>query len=195
MNSKKAAIEMSIGTIVIIVLAMTMLIMGVVLIKNIFFSTSESVKIVDRGVKNEINKLFSTDSERKVILFPDSGIIKLKQGSSGEGFAISIRNIESTGSGVFSYDITMADDSADLRANCGLSTVPIDTWAKITAGKSLSARNGLNIAAGNSMENPIHVRFTISSVAPTCLFRVKVQVNKDGAAYDSGLMDVQIEPK
>ena len=35
-GNKKAAIEMSIGTIVTIVLAMSMLILGMVLVKNIF---------------------------------------------------------------------------------------------------------------------------------------------------------------
>ena len=36
MRKKKAAIELSVGTIVVIVLAMSMLILGLVLIRNIF---------------------------------------------------------------------------------------------------------------------------------------------------------------
>ena len=39
-TEKKGAIELSIGTVVIIVLAMTMLVLGIVLVRNIFKTNS-----------------------------------------------------------------------------------------------------------------------------------------------------------
>ena len=49
---KKGAIELSIGTIVIIVLAMSMLILGIILIKNIFSGSTNAVDDINKGVIN-----------------------------------------------------------------------------------------------------------------------------------------------
>ena len=57
-KNKKAAIELSIGTVVIIVLAMSMLILGLVLIRNIFTGATESVDQINDNVRSEIIKLF-----------------------------------------------------------------------------------------------------------------------------------------
>jgi len=61
------AIELSIGTVVIIVLAMSMLILGIVLIRNIFGSATTAITEIDQGVKNEINKLFSENEEKTLV--------------------------------------------------------------------------------------------------------------------------------
>ena len=65
MKNKKAAIELSIGTVVIIVLAMTMLIMGVVLVRNIFSGATSSVDTLNDKVKGEITSLFSEETRRQ----------------------------------------------------------------------------------------------------------------------------------
>ncbi|MDP1695335.1 MAG: hypothetical protein Q8L29_00275 [archaeon] len=186
--NKKAAIELSIGTIVVIVLAMSMLILGLVLVKTIFTGATESVTAIDSGVKNEISKLFNENADKRLVLYPDSKIIKLKQGSSGEGFALAIKNIEQgSGSSSFGYNINYDSQTN----NCG-SGSPLTSWAKIDVGQSLS---GIPLANGNSMADPVHVRFTIGNTAPICTFRLTVSVTKDGAAYEVGFMDVQIISK
>ena len=198
-NQKKAAIELSISTVVIIVLAMTMLILGLVLVRSIFTGATDSVKSIDRGVKNEINKLFSEDNTKILVLIPDSKLIRLKQGSFGEGFAISIRNTGS-GSGVekFGYKVSLAD--SDLQTKCGTSNNPIEgpaAWAKIDAGRELNALNGISLNRGNAMDDPVHVRFTVSDTSPICLFRLKVEITKDTQAniIETKFMDVEITPK
>ena len=55
---KKGAIEMSIGTIVIIVIAITMLIFGIVFVRSIMCSAISLTGDVNDNVKGEINKLF-----------------------------------------------------------------------------------------------------------------------------------------
>ena len=80
-ENKKGAIELSIGTIVIIVLAMSMLILGLVLVRTIFTGAIDAVKSIDDGVKKEIGVLFSENNERRVVLYPDAGLTRLKQGS------------------------------------------------------------------------------------------------------------------
>ena len=53
-ENKKAAMEMSVGTIVTIVLLMSVLVLGLVLITNIFSGATSSVKTIDDKVKSEI---------------------------------------------------------------------------------------------------------------------------------------------
>jgi len=58
MVNKKAAIELSIGTIVIIVLAMSMLILGMVLVRSIMCGAIGLTGDVNTKVRGEINKMF-----------------------------------------------------------------------------------------------------------------------------------------
>jgi hypothetical protein len=60
-EDKKAAIELSVGTIVIIVIAVTMLILGIVFVRSIMCSGIQITENLDEGVKNEINDLFGAD--------------------------------------------------------------------------------------------------------------------------------------
>jgi hypothetical protein len=55
---KRGAIELSISTIVIIVLAMSMLILGMVLVRSIMCSAIGLTGEIDNKVRGEINKLF-----------------------------------------------------------------------------------------------------------------------------------------
>ena len=88
---KKGAIEMSIGTIVIIVLAMSMLILGMILVKNIFSGASENVLQMNDKVKDQINKLFVED-KRTVVYLPNQ-IAKIQQNEDW-GVAFGIKNLE-----------------------------------------------------------------------------------------------------
>ena len=60
MQKKKGAMELSISTIVIIVLAMSMLIFGMILLKNIFGGAKDVVDMTNEQVKNQIAILFGT---------------------------------------------------------------------------------------------------------------------------------------
>ena len=57
-KQKKAAMEMSVGTIVTIVLLMSVLILGIFLIKNIFSSAKNAIDLTDEQLNAEINELF-----------------------------------------------------------------------------------------------------------------------------------------
>lgn len=58
MKNKKAAIELSIGTIVIIVISLTMLILGIVLVRSIMCGAIGLTGDLNSRVKGEVNKLF-----------------------------------------------------------------------------------------------------------------------------------------
>jgi hypothetical protein len=60
-RKKKAALEMSIGTIVIMVIAVTMLILGIVFVRSIMCAGIVMSEEISRGMKDEIRDLFSGD--------------------------------------------------------------------------------------------------------------------------------------
>ena len=57
-KNKKGAIELSVGTIIIIVLGVTMLILGMVLVRNIMCNTIALTTEVNSKVTDELNRYF-----------------------------------------------------------------------------------------------------------------------------------------
>ncbi len=86
-KSKKAAIELSIGTVVIIVLAMTMLILGLALIRNIFSGAQDSVNIINDKVMAQIIDLFAEEGSDIVVKLGADKTAKIKEGSDPFGVA------------------------------------------------------------------------------------------------------------
>lgn len=185
-QNKKAAMEMSVGTIVTIVLLMTVLILGLVLVRSIFKSSIENIDSVDQAVKNEINKLFSEDNSRKIIIYPSSRLVTIQKGNERElGFAISIRNVD-TKEGKFTYVVSVNDP--DIRTKCSITDSEAEAW--ITAGREGS----ITLPPGTSMDDPEFVRFMIPDNAPPCTVRFGVNVKKDGVQYSSTLnVDVKVK--
>ncbi len=89
------AIELSVGTIVIIVLGMTMLILGLVLVKQIFSVATKSVDSIDGQVKDEINKQLGSQ-EGYIIIYTGEGkdVARVKAGSGDFGVAIAARTLD-----------------------------------------------------------------------------------------------------
>ncbi len=181
-NSKRAAMEMSVGTIVTIVLLMTVLILGLVLVRTIFRGAIENISGIDQAVKNEINKLFAEDTSRKVIVYPSTRRIIIKKGDDNLGFGFSIRNIQET-EDTFSYDISAVE------ASCNIDLSTADGF--ISLGKS---RTGIRLPAGSFMEDPIFVRFGIPETAPPCQIRYSIEVSSSAGLYGTPV-DVDIEIK
>lgn len=91
-RDKKAAMEMTVGTIVTIVLLMSALVLGLVLTKTIFSNTTDSVNSIDEQMKTEINDLFEQDSSKSIIVgLGGESTAKVKQGTESFGipFAFS----------------------------------------------------------------------------------------------------------
>lgn len=179
---KKAAMEMSVGTIVTIVLLMTVLILGLVLVRTIFRGSIENIEGIDQAVKNEINKLFSEDTSRQVVVYPTSRYVIIKKGQDNLGFGFSIRN---TGDreDTFSYEVSAEDTS------CGMSLTAADSL--ITLGKS---RDEIRLSAGTFMDNPIFVRFRIPDTTPPCQIRYSINI-ENSAGEPHATIDVDLEIK
>lgn len=180
MSGKSGAIELSIGTIVIIVLAMSMLILGLVLVKNIFSGSSENILQMNDKVKDQINKLFVED-KRTVVYLPNQ-IAKIGQNEDW-GIAFGIKNLErgTAEVGSFSYDVTVSDP--DVRQKCGIGENDVEKW--IITGRA----DQMNIAPGQNYYGII--RFLIPENAPLCTVRFHIDVKKDGVVYATDFFDVE----
>jgi len=181
MRGKLGAIEMSVGTIVIIVLSMSMLILGMILIKNIFSGSSENVLQMNDKVKGEINKLFVED-KRTIVYLPNQ-IAKIKQNEDW-GIAFGVKNLQrgTAEAGRFHYEVTVSDP--DVRTKCGVGERDIESW--IRTGRV----DDMVIAPGQSYFGI--VRFLIPEGAPLCTVRLHLDVTKDNVAYATDFFDVEV---
>ncbi len=118
MVNKKAAVELSIGTIVIIVLAMTMLILGLVLVRNIFTGATDSVDELNDKIRNEITQLFTDEENDIVIRLGSEQTARIKQGTENFGIPIGARTPDGSTAGSRSrlqYKLTLDEATSN---NC-----------------------------------------------------------------------------
>lgn len=114
--NKRGALELSIGTIVVIVIGMSMLVLGLVLVKTIFSGSIKSVDTLNDGVLNEITTLFDDTAGNILIKLGSTNIAKIKP---GEGFKVAIGAQHPDGELITStnlkYGITLSSEVGD---NC-----------------------------------------------------------------------------
>lgn len=181
MKNKRAAMEMSMGTIVTIVLLMTVLVLGLVLVRSIFRSGTSSIDQIDQATQNEINKLFAEEGKRLVI-YPTSREISIKKKDSG-GFGFSVKNLDPVEES-FSYEVSAYEIGSGCQMNLNSANNLI-----ILGGSG----TGINLASGSAMENAILVKFEIPETAPLCSIRYKLEVKAGTDAYATDYVDLTIK--
>ncbi len=178
---KKGAVELSIGTIVIIVLSMSMLILGLVLVKNIFSGAMDITDMTNSQLKEQVSKLFGED--KKLVVYPDTRHITVKSGTA-MGFGIGIKNLLT---GVqdkkFSYEVIVSDP--DIRKKCGVGEREAEEW--ISTGRS---EENIGLAPGEFISGK--VLLNVPEGSTLCTFRYRINVMYGGQSYASELMDVTI---
>jgi len=80
--NKKAALELSVGTIVIIVIAITMLILGIVFVRSVMCGAIGLTGDMNNRVKGEINKLFGSTGGEVQCLGLSSEPVKIIPGQT-----------------------------------------------------------------------------------------------------------------
>ena len=183
MMNKKAAIELSIGTIVVIVLAMSMLILGLVLVRNIFTGATDNVRELNDKVKDEIRGLFQKEEQRVIIRLTED-TANIKQGDEF-GIAFGVKNILSgtTATEKFSYQVEL--DDPDIRQNCRVSEQEALKWVRL-------GRGDMNIPPGQIEFD--RVVFEVPEDAPLCLTKYRILVKtSDGAVYKNPFFLVKIK--
>ncbi len=179
MKSKKAAMELSIGTIVIIVLAMMMLILGLVLVRTIFTGAQYNVNTINNKVQSEINKLFVED--KQIVVYLANNKFDITQGKDW-GVAFAVKNLLRDESGVptFEYEVKVGENT------CGISDVEVLSWIK--AGRTS------NLPLGPGKIKQWIIRFEVPQGAPLCFVRYNIIVEQNGQHYTSESFDMKIVP-
>ena len=175
-KNKRGAIELSMSTIVVLVLAMSMLILGLVLIRTIFTGAQYNVNTINDKVREQINQLFVED-EKMVIYLADQKL-DVKQGTEW-GVAFAVKNLikGESDAGKFAYAVSVNNPS-EIKSNCGgLTEKEALSW--IQAGKEGS----LTLTPGETGYDI--VRFSIPSGSPLCIVRYTVEI-KYPTNYKSG---------
>lgn len=187
-QNKKAAMEMSVGTIVTIVLLVSVLVLGLVLISNIFGGATTSVSTIDQKIKSEINNIFKSEGSR-IAFFPSDRKITLKQGAVAEGFAFAINN-EETVAKKFSYTVGVPEKTYEaIKAKCGATTTlrEMESWMQLAAGDIDLPRSS------NNAENPELILFDIPKTAPKCTIPYTVRVESEDELYQESKVYVTIK--
>jgi hypothetical protein len=179
---KKGAVELSIGTIVIIVLAMSMLILGLVLVKNIFEGSTNNVDQLNDKVRDEIGKLFGEN--KRTVIYLSNQKAPIKQGEEW-GVAFGIKNLirGSSEAKQFSYKVTLSDPE-EVRENCQISEADASKW--IILGRT----GKIVIAPGEAYFGIVRLR--IPENAPLCMIRYNIEVTEGSNAYYTDFFDVEV---
>jgi hypothetical protein len=181
--NKKGAIELSMSTIVILVLAMSMLILGLVLVKSIFTGAKYNVDQMNDKVKDEIGKLFT--EEKKAVVYLPNMKASIKQGEEwGVGYAI--QNNEKTQK----FNIKVEVSDSKIKTKCGIADRDANNW--ITTGGEESK---LEIQTGEKYYGIVRFNIPKGEVSDisTCIVRFRLTVQReDRSAYTVESFDVQI---
>ena len=162
---------MSVGTIVTIVLLMSVLVLGLFLVQRVFSSGTSAIDSIDTQVQNEIQKLFS-DQGVSLAIYPNSREITLKAGDTPKGFAFSIRNND-VESHKYKYSV-FAQEGFDYSSRCGstMTRERADSFILLSEGT-------INLGPGGTLDIPELVRFSIPEVAPPCTMPYKLEISYD----------------
>lgn len=86
--NKRAAFEMSMSTIIIIVLSVVFLILGLVLIRNIYGVADDSINSIDQQLMKEIEKMFTDEGGNVVVYLGSDRIAKIRADTTNFGIGI-----------------------------------------------------------------------------------------------------------
>lgn len=180
---KKGAMELSMSTIVILVLAMSMLILGLVLIRTIFTGAKYNVDQMNKKVEAEIGKLFVED-KRAVLYIPN----RLAEIEGGKTFGLAFGILNGIKTQEFKWNVEVMDDN--IKKKCGIKETDAENW--ITTGRT----GKVKIASGQKYSDLIRFNIPEGEVSDisTCVVRFRLEINKeDGTVYTVEPFDVDIQ--
>ena len=85
---KRGGFELSVTTLVIIVIAVVLLILGLAFLRRIFGVATESVSVLDEQVKNKLKTMFGEEVGNIVVYNPE---VNIKPGTNGFRMAVGGR--------------------------------------------------------------------------------------------------------
>lgn len=164
MVDKKGAIELSVGTIVIIVLSVTLLILGIVFVKSIMCSGIVISEQLSTGVKNEVNNLFGADQYG--VRCVGEGGQEIKYASGGRRQIVCI--IKSESQATYNLKVT------DVKSLIGASTSTVQKWILQQDWKG-------DVSPGGNGQDAVVLVLNIPSDAPTTTLSITISAENVGS--------------
>ncbi|MBS3090203.1 hypothetical protein J4433_00355 [Candidatus Pacearchaeota archaeon] len=123
-KGKKAALELSISTIVIIVMAVTMLILGLVLIRTIMCGALVTSLDLTQKMKDQINKLFQETGNDVILLQGPNNLVSIPPGEPSAVWFAFKPSVETEYN--YRFEITLPDRYK--RAPYNLRETTVESW-------------------------------------------------------------------
>jgi hypothetical protein len=167
---KTGAMEMSVGTIVTIVLLMAVLVLGLTLTRVIFRGATDSVTDLNSGVKKQINNLFGEENKNLVISLGSQKTASVKQGTANFGIPMGFApdNPQAWGNAkngcTYSVDIV---DQPNYCINKGWNNIERDVVTGISKVQFDELQDGNGYAL---------IKINVPDSIPPCLQRFTVLV-------------------
>ena len=174
---------MSIGTIVTIVLLMSVLILGFFLIQRIFGAAKGAIDMTEQQLYKKINELYSSDDDQRVMVYPQTGSLTIKKKKS-DAFGWSIYNdhpVEES----FSSQVSVTERGT----GCAMTETQAENL--ISTGAS---RSDIRVNSGSRLTHPKKIEFVIPDTASICNIIYTLDVtDKEGTIYDSVELSLTIK--
>jgi hypothetical protein len=171
-KNKKAQLELSIGTIVVLVIGVSMLILGMILVRSIMCSGLQITEDVTTGVKNEIKTLFGAEQFGVKCLGEGGQDVKLGTGGRRKVICM-IKTEEQT-----SYDIQIKS----LESLQGAKTDIVNNWA-ISKGWTGS------VTPGQENEETV-LLLNIPRDAPATTLKITIQSKNVGTGSEKTITSI-----
>lgn len=174
MKSRRAALELSVSTIVVIVLGVTMLIIGMVLVRNIMCGALGLTGEINSKVRGEINRLFGAQAGEIQCIGAGGEPVQLIPGKLNLIYCGI--NAESRAS----YELDATSVTAE-----GVAPSEMAGWIK-------TRRWTGDVSPGDQNPKTV-VRLDLPSDAPEGLLIVKLDVKRNGQPVTSLDLDFEVK--
>lgn len=192
-KSNKAAFELSVSTIIIIVIGVTFLILGLALLRNIFQGSTQSIDDINSALGKQVQQLFA-DESKNIIVYLNDKTAKIKAGTVNFNFWIAAQtttNLNLAKRADITYTLEL-DQGSDCSKQLGSSTVKNWFSDKFTGANNVAefqastgfAKITLNIPSGTVVcTQTVYVTFKDNTVDPSATIggtSFTIQVLKSG---------------
>ena len=174
-RSRRAALELSIGTIVILVLGVTMLIMGMVVTRSIMCGALGLTDDVNGKVRSELNNLFDSTEGEVVCVGSGSDPVKMVPGKPN----IVHCSVKAAQTANYEFNVVSTDTSIP-----GLKEETIESWITTDSWTG-------SVAPGDT-DSKKPIRMSIPDNAPEGNINIQVEVSRDSELISTKDLDFEI---
>jgi len=178
MKQKKAAIELSIGTLVIIIIGMTMLILGIVLVTNIFEGGIGLADVSNQQARTQIVALFSEEDSNIVIQAGADRLIEVEAGGDERNVNLGARKQISAilqSRGDLKYTLAY-QTKQQAPGNCDSLGVNVDNFFIVSLGVNGAEGNKIDFDRFESDTAFATIELAVPKGTPSCTQKIFITV-------------------